>query len=315
MSDAATGEAHAGAGRGFGKVILLGEHAVVYGYAALVAGIAQGVALRASPQADAVTVHIASWGLGPREVPAAVIDATRAIIAAFGWPGASIIGDASVPAGAGLGSSAAYCVALARACAAHADVELAPDEIIAIASRGEASFHGTPSGVDVAAATYGQLGTFRKGEGFRPLAPRAATGAAIALPPLVVGVSGISRATAAMIERVAARAASAEGSAHVQRLGALATTGIEALARGHLQGLGAAMFEAHEVLAALDVSHPALNAMVQAAQHHGALGAKLTGAGGGGSAIALAPGREDEIAAKWRQMGYSTMMVTLGATP
>ncbi|MBK9069812.1 MAG: mevalonate kinase [Myxococcales bacterium] len=307
--------AQAGQGRGFGKVILLGEHAVVYGYAALVAGIAQGVALHARPQAEAVTVHIARWGLGPRDVPAAVIDATRAIIAAFGWTGATVTGDASVPAGAGLGSSAAYCVALARACAAHDRVEFVPDEIIAIASRGEASFHGTPSGVDVAAATYGQLGTFRKGEGFRPLAAMAANGAATMVPPLVVGMSGIARATATMIERVAARAASAEGMAHVQRLGALATTGIQALARGHLPDLGAAMFAAHETLAILNVSHPALDAMVQAAHHRGALGAKLTGAGGGGSAIALAPGREDEIAATWQQMGYSTMMVTLGATP
>ena len=73
------------------------------------------------------------------------------------------------------------------------------------------------------------------------------------------------------------------------------------------------MNESHRCLGTLGVSTSELDAMVRASQLAGALGAKLTGAGGGGAMIALAPGNEEKVAARLAQLGYTSIITTLGA--
>ncbi len=303
--------AQAGASvRALGKVILLGEHAVVHGHPALAGAIDRGVRLTATD--GPLRLRIASWGL---DVAAGddhpVARALAAVAAALGVTRGALDGDADLPAAAGLGSSAATTVAVARALAALAGTAPSPDALADAANAGERCFHGNPSGVDVALALRGGLGVYRRGAGLAPLA---------AAPlPLVVGLSGEPRSTAAMVARVAEALAAAPARAGDQlaALGAAATEGaaIVTSAAPDLARLGALFTAAHRTLAALGVSSPGLDALVEAALGAGALGAKLTGAGGGGAVIALAPGRQDEVLAAWRAAGRVAFPCQVGATP
>lgn len=293
--------------RGNGKVILLGEHAVVYGHPALAGAIGLGVSAVASP-ANADRLEIPAWDAKaswmdtpthPIRLAFAAIKAALEIRAPH-----AVVADATVPPRAGLGSSAALAVALARALALAAGKTLDDDAIEAAAMAAEKVFHGTPSGIDVALATHGGLGIFRRGAGLRRLDA----------PPLrlAVGIAPEPRDTAARVADVAARMAAspAPTGERLARLGELALAGQALVERGDLGGLGALFDEAHAHLSQLGVSSPGLDRLCELARAAGASGAKLTGAGGGGAAIAI--GREDAIVDAWRRAGFAARAVAVG---
>jgi len=294
--------------RGFGKVILLGEHAVVHGHAALAGALDRGVTVTAR-EGDALRVRVPAWNLdvaATDEHPVAT--ALCAIADALGARPALVLdGDAQIPAAAGLGSSAAMAVAITRALAGALAIECDDDRVCAIANGAERSFHANPSGVDVALAARGGIGLYRRGSGLAPIdAPPI---------PLAIALSGEPRSTAAMVARVTETAAKDPARARdLELMGALAETGAELVARGDHAALAPLLTGAHYRLAALGVSTPALDALVATALDAGALGAKLTGAGGGGAVIALAPGREDEILAAWRAHGVPCFAAYVGAS-
>ncbi len=295
---------------GLGKIILLGEHAVVYGYPALAAALDRGVRVDAvtTPAGGTLRVEVAAWNLKvSAEDDHAFAQSLAAIADAIGVgrPPLTLVGDAQIPAGAGLGASAAFAVAVARALLAHAGKPADVAAVVDAANASEKLLHGNPSGVDVALACAGGIGVFRKRTGLDKLV----------CPPLrvLVGPSGSPRSTRLMIERVEAATAGAREDARLHELGALCDSGAHALRTGDLAGLGAAMNRAHVLLAGLGVSTPLLDGMCQAARTHGAYGAKLTGAGGGGAVIAIAPReREDAILAAWRQAGVHGFVATVG---
>ena len=104
-------------GRGHAKVILIGEHAVVYGHAALAAGLSVGVAVRARPGSG--KLRVPAWGLEAAAGDDSPVGrALGAILRRLEAPALDFDADADVPARAGLGSSAALAVAIARAAAA-----------------------------------------------------------------------------------------------------------------------------------------------------------------------------------------------------
>ncbi|RMH45356.1 MAG: mevalonate kinase [Deltaproteobacteria bacterium] len=297
----------------FGKVILLGEHAVVYGHPAVAGALGFGVVATARRTgAGPSRLSVPAWDAAATAGDGTAVGAALAAIvgAVTGAPSDAafaVDARADLPPAAGLGSSAALAVATTRAVAAAAGVSLAAGDVDRIANLAERAFHANPSGVDVALAARGGLGVFRRGAGFAPLAA----------PPLraAVGLSGQPRSTGAMVERVAAaRAADPAQAARVDRLGALAAAGATALAAGDLAQVGALMDEAHALLAALGVSTPALDRLVAIARDAGAAGAKLTGAGGGGAVVALAPGREEDVVAAWRAAGFDGFACDVGAT-
>lgn len=299
-------------GRGNGKVILLGEHAAVYGHAAIAGAIDRGV--------DAVAVRrpgplaLRATGTFTLEVSRDDAHPVATALAILGdalglTDGIALEATSTLPAGAGLGSSAALAVALTRALAAAIGRALDDDAVAELANRAERAFHGNPSGLDAAVAAHGGLVRFARGAALTPV-----HGAAL---PLVIGLSGQPRSTAAMVAKVAAaRDADASADLHLAQLGALADAAVAQLAEGAAAWprLGAAMDEAHGRLAALGVSTPRLCAMVAAARDAGALGAKLTGGGGGGAVIALAPGREDAVLAAWRGLDATSFVTTLGGS-
>jgi mevalonate kinase len=206
-----------------------------------------------------------------------------------------------------LGSSAAFAIALARSLAALDDRVLSFDQLAEIGTRTERLFHGKPSGVDHTVVARGGLLSYWKGP---PPQVQAVTPAR----PLsiVIGFTGQVRDTRrhvlSLAERVAA--APAEYKPFIRRLGELAVGGSQDVQSGAFEALGARMNEAHTLLSRCGVSCDALDAIVAAARAAGAFGAKLTGAGGGGAAIALVT-EPTPVLEAIRQLGFEARVAVL----
>jgi mevalonate kinase len=304
---------------GHGKVILLGEHAVVFGRPALAAGLSRGVVAVGRP-AEAPRLVVSPWGIDIGWGPSGVDDvsdlgrAFAALLEAYpSPPKVRIDAEVAIPAGAGLGCSAALGVAVQRALDEAVLGRPRSDEAVAEASMPwERVFHGTPSGVDSAVASAGGVRWFVRGEPLREVP----VGQAL---HLVVADSGEPGSTKEMVASVRR-----QHSSHPARMNdtfdaveSLVRNGRLAIEGGDLRALGQLMDLNQSLLASMLVSTQRLEEMCATARERGALGAKLTGGGGGGCMIALVPdaevGAEVEAAlASYGRVAFSTRIEASG---
>jgi mevalonate kinase len=312
------------------KLILCGEHAVVYGRPAIalpLAGIRAHVEVADGRPGSGIVVHardlrrrwrVADDPHGPlsQVITSVLEEVTRSPDHPITRsPDLRITITSAIPIASGMGSGAAVATALVRALAAHLGRQLAPAEISALVYASEQRFHGTPSGIDNTVVAYEQpiafqrlnVQTFeRSNVSIEPII--------IAAPfTLLIGDSGVRSATRLPVGEVRKRwqAEPERYEALFDQIAALVSQARAALAQGDTAALGALLSRNHALLQQLGVSSPELDALVAAAQSAGALGAKLSGAGWGGVILALAaPETRALVAAALEQAGAKRVIET-----
>jgi len=272
-----------------GKIIIIGEHFVVYGSYAVAAAISKRarVTVTGTSNKDSIIISndVKSKLSEQRGRFSAVKEVVRALFEKYGQPenGIRIDIQSDIPLGSGLGSSAAISVATAGAVSRFIGHDLAYEEIAKFAARGEKSVHGNPSGIDTAASLYGGMILFSRKTGTKPIPLNRAI-------QLLVVFSGVPRSTSKLISKVGEtkskfpstfeRLADASSFASLQL--------VDALSNGDLPYMGALMNFSQATLSWIGVSTDNLDVLVENVLHSDfCYGAKLTGAGGGGSIIAL----------------------------
>jgi mevalonate kinase len=218
----------------------------------------------------------------------------------------------SLLAGSGVGASAASCVSLARALNDEFDLGYSIEQINHVGWEGEFPYHGTPSGVDNTASTYGGLLLYWLKDGEKNFERIAAA------KPLycVLGNSGITANTADLDDYVDLER-ERDPLLFTSRLQTITDQAFEvkaALEIGDLEQVGAIMTANHEILIDMDLSHQILVELCNLALEMGALGAKLTGGGRGGYMNALCPSQDVQsaIASAMEQKGYMVIRTTIG---
>lgn len=299
--------------RACGKVILLGEHAVVYGAPALAVGLDLGVTAEAS-RADAPSLVIDGRRV-TTENGSELVQALDALCGRLSAPPLAVEARLELPPGAGLGASAALGVAIARAVlgVTRPELDLASaagrDEVLAAAAAWEGVFHGNPSGIDAATAEQGGCLRYSRAEGAtRVPLPR--------MLPLAIALAGPPASTREMVASVAKlfeRRPDLAGKS-VSGITALVENARLCLEVGDLPGLGKLMDLNQMLLAGLMLSTEGIERACDAARRAGALGAKLTGAGGGGAVIALADLDPEPVLAAFRSEGFECFAATVAAT-
>ncbi|NTW03061.1 MAG: mevalonate kinase [Oscillochloris sp.] len=278
------------------KIILCGEHAVVYNRPAIALPLsdvrayadatpsAPGMGLRfEAPDLDEAWSYTDDPQHPLSELAATALDHLNAPP-----PNLTIALRSDIPIAGGMGSGAAIGAALVRALAAAVGRDLPPAEVSALVYASEGRYHGTPSGIDNTVIAYEQAIWFERRTSEPPLIVPVAIGAPLTL---VVGDTGIRSATRLPVGAVRERwQADPVGSeAHFNAISDLAARARAALASGDLAELGAILNTNQYLLEQIGVSSPELEQLVVAARTAGALGAKLSGAGWGGVMIALSP--------------------------
>jgi len=280
-----------------GKVILLGEHAVVHGRPAIAVPVTQvraTAALETAPPGSGLSIVASdlnrsfSLSTASRDEPLAAAARLALAHLASPEPDATATVRSTLPIASGLGSGAAVSTALIRALAAFLGHAPEPATINVLVFEVEKIHHGTPSGIDNTVIVYEQAVYFMRGRPIERLT--------VSTPfTLLVGDTGVPSPTKRAVTDV--RWAWERDPAHYDALfdqiGDVTDEARRAIEIGDIEELGMLMTENHALLMEMGVSSPQLDDLVDAAQFAGALGAKLSGAGRGGNMIALA---EDDLA-------------------
>ena len=275
-------------GTGRAKLLLFGEHAAVYGHPAV------GLSLPESIRARITLGGTQDWRF-PRATPedrkrlALLLERFRRIIPGLEQAGGGELELASeVPRGQGFGSSAALCAAVASALCSALGRKDPPAGIWGYAHEAERLFHGTPSGIDTGLALLDGLYQFQPDP---PNLPAARRLKGLELP-LVLGAVPRRAETGELIQKLresmdAGRLRTAlllgELGTIARRAGEILKGGSASPAGEQLALLGELAWRAQQRLAELELSTPELDALLERGRSAGALGGKLSGAGGGGA--------------------------------
>jgi mevalonate kinase len=288
-----------------GKIILFGEHAVVYGRAAIAVPVNEVRArtmVKAEPRQPSGSIHISAPDIGldsmlddlPEGDPIrAAVSLTLHKLKVKQPPAFSIRISSTIPIASGLGSGAAVSTAVIRGVASFLGHPLPDDDVCSISYDVEKIHHGTPSGIDNTVITYARPVYFIQGkppEIFNIKQPFL----------LIIGDTGIPSPTAASVGDL--RKAWQKNRDHYEALfdsaGAVADSARQSIEHGMLETLGPLMDVNHGILKKMGVSSSELDILVAAARKAGAWGAKLSGGGRGGNMIALTPAAKAEKVAQ-----------------
>jgi mevalonate kinase len=278
-----------------GKVILFGEHFVVEGQPAIAVAVSVRAYVSVEPiERDEIQVYSKNYNLAEtyilrnreswsgRMLPVAVAAYTT-MLEAGRKTGLKIDIDSQIPPSSGMGSSAAVSVATVHATSLTLGLELELKKISDIAYEAEKVVHGKPSGIDNTIAAFGGAIAYRKGEGFVQLKP------VFRGVKLVLADTGKPRNTGEMVRKVLALKNTYPSILDpiYYSAGKLVVEAAQLLEQGEYEKLGNLMNINHGLLSAIGVSTKEIETLVHTARESGALGAKLTGAGGGGYIVAL----------------------------
>ena len=308
-----------GKGSGYGKVILFGEHFVVHGVAGIVSAIDSSTGAIVTKGKNGLVVkddRKTAKGYSEEKRLQQIESIERMLTAMDLDPKTPLdiwIGG-SLPGFSGLGASAASSVAIARAINEDFNLNLSNERINQIAYEAEIAYAGNPSGIDNTAATYGGLMWFKKNpSGGQDLVERLKTQTPI---EIVICSTGKVANTKAMVEGVAERkkANPTKYDPLFNQAGDLAIAGRNALEAGNLEEVGRLMNENHRILQEIGVSSVDLDHLVDVARKQGAIGAKLTGGGGGGCMVALTPGKDlqERVANIFKAEGLEVLATKIG---
>ena len=275
-----------------GKIILLGEHAVVYGQPALAVPVTQveaevridkifspGIRLNAPN----IQLNEKLETLASSHPLAATVRNTLDALEVNSLSNVSILIRSSIPVASGLGSGAAVSVAIIRALAKYLKKPLTDEQVSALAFETEKLYHGTPSGIDNTVVTYARPVYFVKEQPVEVLDVKKPF-------TIVIGDTGIPAST-----KKAVRDVRVQWHKNPERyetlfaaIGSIVNTARHLIESGIPESLGPLMNENHALLRRMTVSSPELEHLVEAARKAGALGAKMSCGGRGGNMIALA---------------------------
>jgi mevalonate kinase len=319
-----------------GKIILCGEHAVVYGRPAIalpLSGVGARAVVQSGMPGSGIIVDASDLGQRWRPTDAPDQPLGELVLRVLDQLGRTPTLDlqititSTIPIASGMGSGAAIATAIVRALAAHVGHELPAETISALVYTSEQRFHGTPSGIDNTVVAFERPIWFSRRlttdnqatnlyGGPSVAAPVAATIAPIGIAApftLLVGDTGVRSPTHLPVGEVRQRwqASPALYEALFDAVGALVLQARAALAQGDIPALGALLDTNQALLEQIGVSSPELDRLVAAARGAGALGAKLSGAGWGGVMIALvAPAMRERVALALQAAGAARVLET-----
>jgi len=299
-----------------GKTILFGEHAVVYGYPAIAVPlpvISLSVIVQALPNQK--RIHIVNKDLkedffidgnGVQNIYAFALDVIRKFLKIEHLPAMQLTISSRIPPTSGLGSSAAFAVAMAKSVSSFLGFRLSLEDINSIAFNIEKKQHGTPSGIDNTVVCYQKPIFFRKDQPVEFINTSKPI-------TLLLANSGIHSLTRDALEQVKEKRnkETAFVDEIFNRIGSIAEIARSRIEAGELESTGRLMFENHLLLKKLGLSLDILDNLVNSSMKSGAYGAKLCGSGKGGYVVAMVPPEKSQsIQEELSEVGAQSLLIS-----